>query len=58
MITVEVKNLDCISREEKKAILSNTIIDCMKSNSMTLENLDESCEIVKEVYRKNAMIKG
>lgn len=55
---MEVKNLDCVSREEKKSVLSNTIIECMKSNSMTLENLEESCEIVKEVYRKNATIKG
>ncbi len=55
---MEVKNLDCISREEKKAILSNTILACMKNNSMTLENLDESCEIVKEIYRKNALLKG
>lgn len=55
---MEVKNLDCISREEKKSILSNTILECMGNNSMTLENLDESCEIVKEIYRKNALLKG
>ena len=27
-------------------------------NNMTLENLDEACEIVREVFRKNATMKG
>ncbi len=54
---MEVKNLDCVLIEEKKIILSNEITKCMISNGMTLENLDEACEIVKEVYRKNATIK-
>lgn len=54
---METKNLDSISREEKKAILSNTISMCMIKNHMTLENLDEACEIVRQIYRKNATMK-
>ncbi len=55
---VDVKKLDSVSREEQKAILSNAISRCMIENHMTLENLDEACESVREIYRKNATIKG
>ncbi|MFR7445055.1 MAG: hypothetical protein ACLUUO_18605 [Sellimonas intestinalis] len=40
---MDVKNLDSVSREEQKAILSNVISRCMIENHMTLENLDEAC---------------
>lgn len=52
---MDVKNLDSVSREEQKEILSNVIFQCMIENHMTLENLDEACEIIREIYRKNAM---
>lgn len=55
---MKAKNLDRVSKEEQKAILSNTISRCMIENHMTLENLDEACESVREIYRKNATIKG
>ena len=46
--------LDREFREDQSAILSNEISRCMIQNNMTLENLDEACEIVREVFRKNA----
>ena len=52
------ENLDVATREEQAAKLSNNIIECMMQNSMTLENLDEACVLVKEVFRKDAMLKG
>lgn len=52
------ERLDVIMREEQAAKLSNNIIECMMQNSMTLENLDEACALVKEVFRKDAMLKG
>lgn len=48
---MKAKNLDSVSKEEKKATLSNTISRCMIENHMTLENLDEACEIVREIYK-------
>ena len=58
VMKMNAKNLDSVSREENAAILSNAIIQNMRDNNMTLENLDEACEIVREAYRKNAIIKG
>lgn len=55
---MDSRNLDSVSREEKKAILINAISRCMIENQMTLENLDEACESLREIYRKNATIKG
>lgn len=55
---MDTKKLDRVSREEKKAILSNVITRCMIENYMTLENLDEACDNIRENYRKNATIKG
>ena len=52
------ENLDVATREEQAAKLSNNIIECMMQNSMTLENLDEACALVSEIFRKNAMLKG
>lgn len=57
-MALDKKNLDSVSKEEQKAILSNAISRCMIENHMTLENLDEACESVREIYRKNATIKG
>lgn len=57
-MAVDKKNLDSVSKEEQKAILSNAISRCMIENHMTLENLDEAYEGVKEIYRKNATVKG
>lgn len=57
-MAVDKKNLDSVTREEQKAILINAISRCMIENHMTLENLDEACESVREIYRKNATIKG
>lgn len=50
--------LDREFREDQSAILSNKISRCMIQNNMTLENLDEACEIVREAFRKNATMKG
>ena len=50
--------IDVIAREEQAAKLSNNIVEYMMQNSMTLENLDEACALVKEVFRKDAMLKG
>lgn len=53
-----IEMLDREFREDQSAILSNEISRCMIQNNMTLENLDEACEIVREVFRKNATIMG
>ncbi len=50
------EHLDSVVREEKASILSNAIAKCMMDNRMTLENLDEASEIVRNVYRKNAVM--
>ncbi len=50
--------LDREFREKQSVLLSNEISRCMIQNNMTLENLDEACEIVREVFRKNATMKG
>ncbi len=53
-----MKMIDRELREDQSAILSNEISQCMIQNNMTLENLDEACKIVREVFRKNATMKG
>ena len=53
---MEAKNLDNVSRAEKAATLHNAIVQCMRENHMTLENLDEAKEMVETIYRKNAVI--
>lgn len=52
------RKLDIEYREMQRSMLSNVISQCMIQNNMTLENLDEACENVREVYRKNATMKG
>ena len=52
------EKLDTVLREEQAAKLSNIIVECMAKNFMTLENLDQACVLVDEVFRKNAMLKG
>ncbi len=51
------EHLNNIELEENATRLSNAITDCMIQNQMTLENLDEAYKIVKDVYRKNAIIR-
>ncbi len=58
MIKLAMKMIDRELREDQSAILSNEISQCMIQNNMTLENLDEACKIVREVFRKNATMKG
>lgn len=53
---MDIKNLDSFFKEEKIATLGNVISQCMIENYMTLENLDEACEIIREIYRKNAIL--
>lgn len=53
---MDIKNLDSFFKEEKSATLGNVISQCMIENYMTLENLDEACEIIREIYRKNATL--
>lgn len=55
---MDKQKLDVVTREEKASKLNNVIIECMRSNSMTLENLDDACALAKEVFRKDAMLKG
>lgn len=55
---MDIKNLDSFFKEEKSATLGNVISQCMIENYMTLENLDEACEIIREIYRKNAILKS
>ena len=52
------EKLDTVFREEQAAKLSNIIVEYMTKNFMTLENLDQACVLVDEVFRKNAMLKG
>ena len=42
-----VKNLDSVVREENRNLLFNCITDCMIANHMTIENLEEACELVR-----------
>lgn len=58
MIKLVMDMLDKEYREKQSTTLSNAISQCMIQNNMTLENLDEACEIVREVFRKNATMKG
>lgn len=53
---MDIKNLDSFFKEEKSATLGNVISRCMIENYMTLENLDEACEVIREIYRKNAIL--
>lgn len=53
---MDIKNLDSFFKEEKSATLGNVISQCMIENYMTLENLDEASEIIREIYRKNAIL--
>nr|DAM40375.1 MAG TPA: hypothetical protein [Caudoviricetes sp.] len=53
---MDIKNLDSFFKEEKSATLGNVISQCMIENYMTLENLDEACKIIREIYRKNAIL--
>ena len=55
---MDKKKLDVITKKAQAAKHNNVIIECMRLNSMTLENLDDACAIVKEVFRKDAMLKG
>ena len=52
------EKLDTVLKEEQAAKLSNIIVEYMTKNFMTLENLDQACVLVDEVFRKNAMLKG
>ncbi len=50
------RSLNRVSRQEKKAVLSNAIVNCMRAHKMTLENLDEAYADVWEIYKKSAML--
>lgn len=49
--------LDVIEKEKNVSLLSNGISDCMIANNMTLEHLELACDVVRDVYKKNATIK-
>ena len=49
--------LDVTEKAKNVTLLSNAITDCMIQNNMTLEHLDMACDVVKEVYKKNATMK-
>lgn len=49
--------LDVTEKQKNVSLLSNGITDCMIENNMTLEHLDMACDVVRDVYKKNATIK-
>lgn len=51
------EHLDSVSTEQNAETLSNIITNCMIAKEMTLECLDRAYENIKEVYRRNAIIK-
>ena len=51
------EKLNTVFLHEMSAKLTNAITECMISNQMTLECLELACNAVKEVYKKNAVIK-
>jgi hypothetical protein len=51
------EKLNTVFLHEMPAKLTNAITECMISNQMTLECLELACNEVKEVYKKNAVIK-
>lgn len=55
---INVKPLDNVTREENRNLLFNCIADCMIANHMTVENLEEACELVRELYRKDATMRS
>ncbi|MGC4018361.1 MAG: hypothetical protein QM793_03460 [Muricomes sp.] len=50
--------MDRVNREEKRNQLCNCITNCMIPNRMTMENLEEACELVRELYHKNATMRA
>ncbi|MDD3746974.1 MAG: hypothetical protein PHD70_14225 [Anaerostipes sp.] len=52
-----MEELSSISLQTNASILSNIITDCMMQNGMTLENLDDACTHVRELFRTDATIK-
>lgn len=53
-----LKLLDSVSKQEKKEMLVNHISPYMIQHNMTIENLDDAVNHIKELYRKNAIMKG
>ena len=53
----KVEELNSVSLQKNTSIPSNTITDCMMQHGMTLENLDDACTHVREVFRTDATIK-
>lgn len=51
------EDLNSVCLVEKTSVLSNAIAECMIKNEMTLEMLDNACQIVKELYRTDAVIR-
>lgn len=49
--------LNSVNLIENASILCNVITDCMIKNELTLEALDNACQIVKELYRTDAIIR-
>ncbi len=52
-----MEELNSVSLQKNASFLSNAITDCMMQHGMTLENLDDACAHVREVFRTDATIK-
>ncbi len=51
-----VDNLALVAAVKKRLILEDKIIHCMVDNQMTLQDLDNACEDVREFYREQALL--
>lgn len=51
-----VDTLALVASEKKRLILGDSIIRCMVDNQMSLQDLDNACEIAREYYRKYALL--
>ena len=51
-----VDTLALVASEKKRLILGDRITRCMVDNQMTLQDLDNACEDVREFYREQALL--
>ena len=51
-----VDDLALVAAVKKRLILGDKIIRCMVDNQMTLQDLDNACEDVREFYREQALL--
>lgn len=51
-----VDTLDLVAEVKNRFILGDVITRCMVDNQMTLQDLDNACEGVREFYREQALL--